>query len=141
MPRWYQSQAVRLSGRFARARSRSAAPSSGTNCGEYALREIILNRENIFKCPIISFRPNVSACSTVSELGRESNPTCLSPGTPFQYVCSLKVASSLPNILGFSIVTEHGISCHHVNPPNAGEGCDEVLCDPVRKILLFRVAT
>jgi hypothetical protein len=108
--------------------------------GHDALRDVVLDREDVLQLPIVSLGPDVVAGFRVDQLARDANAPARGPDAAFQHVAHAQGARDLAYVDCRTPVNEGRVAGDDEQPAQTRQRRDDVLGDAVRKMILARIA-
>jgi len=102
-------------------------------------RDLVLNREDIFRLAVEALRPEEKAVGDVDELGGDPETGARPAHAPLEDgAADLEPAADLPGILGPALEGEARGARDHVQPAYFGERVDQLVGHPVGEVLVIR---
>ncbi|MEH2561920.1 hypothetical protein V1289_001547 [Bradyrhizobium sp. AZCC 2289] len=132
---------IEISGRLPRGTLDLRPLELGGDRSDDAGRDLILKLEDIVECSCESIGPKVGAGRRIDELSRDTNPVFGLAYTAFDDIAHAKLAPHLFLVHRPALVGETRVVRDHEQPANARQGRDDLLDNPVGKIILRDVAT
>src|SRR5215471_10794621 len=109
--------------------------------GGDARSDVVLHRKDIGQVAVVSLSPEMGAGGNIDKLAADAHPLPGPAHATFEDITDAKVTANLPEIDGFSFVSECGIAGDDEKPAPFRQRRDDVLGNAVDKIFLLGIAT
>jgi hypothetical protein len=110
------------------------------DCACNALRDLVLNGEDIGEVSVIPLRPDVRSGGCVNQLRRDADPVRRFPHAAFEHITYAQLAAHLLYVDGATFVSEGRVPGDDEEPTHPRQRRDDVIHDPVGEILLLGIA-
>ena len=112
----------------------------GLDCTHQRCGDFVLNGENIFQLAVVALGPDMVARQTVNQLRRDTNALAGLANTAFEHIGHAQCPGNFADVGRLPLIREAGIAGDYEEPSYSRQRGDQILGDPVGKILLVRVA-
>src|SRR6185295_6509294 len=109
-------------------------------CRNDRLRDFVLQRENVVELAIVALGPHMTARSAIDQLGGDANATAGLAHAALEQMAHLELPRSLWRIDMLALEREGGVARGDPERRDLAQVSDDVFADPVREILLLRIA-
>ena len=137
--RRYKSYASRLSGRFVLIRSSSASKSAGAIAPTTRAGDLILQLEHVLEVAVVPVGPEMGIGRGIDELPGDAQPTAGAAHAPFEDVADSELPPDLADVHRPVLVGEGRVAGDNEELRKARQRGDNVLDDPVGKVLLIGI--
>ena len=103
--------------------------------------DLILHGEDVAQLAVVPLGPDMLASRGVDELTGDTNSPAGSPDAALEDVTDAEFLGDPADVHGSSLVGEGRVARDDEEPAQAGQCRDDVLGDPVREVVLLRIAT
>ena len=110
------------------------------NAADHAVRDLVLNREDVVERPVVALRPEVSARLCFDQLSGDPDAVAALPHAAFKDVAHSQLAPDLADIDVSALVGEARVARNHEQPAKARETGKDIFRDPVGEVPLLGVA-
>jgi hypothetical protein len=80
---------------------------SDRECRNDLLANLVSHRKNIVESPVVTFRPDVTACGRIDQLGVNSYLVARALYTSFHHIAHTKFLGDLTDLHCFILISEH----------------------------------
>jgi hypothetical protein len=101
--------------------------------------DFVLQFENVGQMPIVPVGPQVNAVAGVDQLGGYPDPIRCLTHTPLEHVAHAQLFCHFADINRFAFECEAGIAGDNEEPALLGQTGNDVFCEAVGEVILFRV--
>src|SRR5690606_28544002 len=124
-----------------RSRMLSRLPTTGLSADMYLQgvndrrSNVILNREDVSQCPIISLGPEMCAVFDMDKLGGDTRLITRFAHRPFEHRLDAECLAYRPDVFVFALERKRRRSGNHLQILDFGQQIEYLLGQPVRKVL------